>query len=463
MAETISSYNPIKDNYDLLDNAYKGSGGFVDGSYLVPHVRETPDKYSRRQALSYYANYVAPVVNSLVDPIFRKSAIRDWDGRKIESTMFSNFQKDVDRRGTKIAKFMKRAAKIAQLHAVCFIVVDNVPELALNIADAIKNRQYPYAYTVRPKQVKSYQCNKSGILTSITYEIYSKQATGSLVTKITERWTWTETTWKREADGNTSEGEHKLGVLPVIPLFSTDTDDGDMMPISEMVSIARTNLAIFNISSELRELLRNQAFAILTYPVTKNVDKTNLEKLVTGTENMLGYDGEGRSAPSFIAPPADQAALLQNELQRLVEEIYRMASLTSVVGVQQKASGVAKEWDFEQTNQVLADLSDNCENAEISMAKLFELWTNTTIDYVCNYPDDFGIVDILSKLEEVTKALDLAVGGKFNIEVKRKAAEVILGDIPEERFDAVIKDIEQMEDDQLQSETVIKNNNVDAK
>ncbi len=450
----MNSYNPINDNYELLENAYKGSGGFIDGSYLVPHVRETADKYSRRQALSYYANYVAPVVNSLVDPIFRKTAVRDWDGRKIESTMFSNFQKDVDRRGTKIAKFMKRAAKIAQLHAVCFIVVDNVPELAPNIEAAIKKRQFPYAYTVKPQQIKAYQCNKSGILTSITYEIFSRQATGIAVTKITERWTWTETTWKREADHGTSEGEHNLGIVPVIPLFSTDTDDGDMLPISEMVSIARTNLAIFNISSELRELLRNQAFAILTYPITKNTDKTAVDKLVTGTENMLGYDGEASTSPDFIAPPADQAALLQNELQRLVEEIYRMASLTSVVGVQQKTSGVAKEWDFEQTNQVLADLSDNCEDAENRIAKLFELWTNTTIDYVCQYPDDFGIVDIVAKLDEVTKALDLAIGGKFNIEVKRKAAEVALGDIPEDRFDAVINDIEQMEEEQIQTNAI---------
>lgn len=457
MAQNMNSYNPIKDNYELLENAYKGSGGFIDGSYLVPHVRETADKYSRRQALSYYANYVAPVVNSLVDPIFRKAAVRDWDGRKIESTMFSNFQKDVDRRGTKIAKFMKRAAKIAQLHAVCFIVVDNVPELAPNIEAAIKKRQFPYAYTVKPQQIKSYQCNKSGILTSITYEIFSRQATGIAVTKITERWTWTETTWKREADHGTSEGEHNLGIVPVIPLFSTDTDDGDMLPISEMVSIARTNLAIFNISSELRELLRNQAFAILAYPVTKNVDKTALEKLVTGTENMLGFDGEGHASPSFIAPPAEQAALLQVELERLVEEIYRMASLTSVVGVQQKASGVAKEWDFEQTNQVLADLSDNCEDAENRIAKLFELWTNTTIDYVCQYPDDFGIVDIVAKLDEVTKALDLMIGGKFNIEIKRKAAEVALGDIPEDRFDAVIKDIEQMEEEQIQASAIKAN------
>lgn len=446
----ILSCPSITDNYQLLEDAYAGKGGFLDGSYLVPHVRETLDKFIRRKALSYYPNYVKTVVNSLINPIFRKQAKRDWEGKNTESQMFSMFQADVDRKGTNIRRFMKKALKKAKLHAVCFIVVDNVNEQPATVAGAIKSRAFPYAYLVFPNQVKDYECNEDGILTSITYETYSKRFSGNAPSKITTRWTWTETSWKREKDGITTEEAHDLGVVPVIPLFGTDADDGDMLPIGEMLSIARINLTIFNLCSELRELLRNQAFSILCMPITEAIDMEGLEELKTGTDNALNFDGNG-SPPVFITPSAEQAALLQNEITRLVEEIYRLATLSSVVGVQQKTSGVAKQWDFENTNQSLSDMAENCQEAEIKMAMLFEKWTNSKVDYDCVYPDDFGIVDIADALDEITKALDLQIGGLFQKEVKKKAVEAYLADLPEDRFDAVMKDIDTQTEEMQQA------------
>ncbi len=435
----------ITDNYRLLEDAYAGTGGFLDGGYLIPHVRETLDKYIRRKALSYYANYVKAVVNSLVNPIFRKDAVRNWEGKNSDSQMFSKFQVDVDRKGTNIKRFMKKALKKAKLHGVCFIVVDNVGEQPETMAGALEKRAFPYAYLVFPKQVKEYECNEDGVLISITYETYSRRFSGS-ASNITTRWTWTETTWKREKEGKTVEQEHSLGVVPVIPLFGVDADDGDMLPIGELLAIARINLTIFNLCSELRELLRNQAFSILCLPITEAIDYAGIEELKTGTDNALNFDGNG-SPPVFITPSAEQAALLQNELSRLVEEIYRLASLSSVVGVQQKTSGVAKQWDFENTNQSLSDMAENCQEAERKMAVLFEKWTGSQIGYSCIYPDDFGIVDVTEALDDVTKALDLNIGGVFDKEVKRRAVEVYLSDLPEERFDAVMDDIDQQAND----------------
>ncbi|WP_312560872.1 hypothetical protein [Anaerospora sp.] len=441
---------PIADNYKLLEDAYAGSGGFLNGDYLVPHVRETLDKYIRRKALSYYANYVKTVVNSLVNPVFRKQAMRNWEGKDLESQMFSKFQADVDRKGTNIRRFMKKALKKAKLHGVCFIVIDNVNEQPVTKAAAIEERAFPYAYLVFPKQVKDYECNEDGVLTSITYETYSRRFSGNAASNIITRWTWTETSWKREREGKTEEQEHRLGVVPVIPLFGVDADDGDMLPTGDMLAIARINLAIFNLCSELRELLRNQAFSILCYPVTEAVDHEDLQNLVTGTENALNFDGNG-NPPLYITPSAEQAALLQNELGRLVEEIYRLASLSSVVGVQQKTSGVAKAWDFENTNQSLSDMAENCQEAEMKMAFLFEQWTKSKVGYSCVYPDDFGIVDITEALDEITKALDLQIGGLFQKEVKKKAVEVYLADLPEVRFDAVMDDIDQQADEVQQA------------
>jgi hypothetical protein len=88
----------------------------------------------------------------------------------------------------------------------------------------------------------------------------------------------------------------------------------------------------------------------------------------------------------------------------------------------------------------------------MKMAFLFERWTGgSTVNYSCVYPDDFGIVDIAEALDEITKALDLQIGGLFQKEVKKKAVEVYLADLPEDRFDAVMDDIDKQTEEVQQA------------
>ena len=58
-------------NYQLLRDAYFGSGGFASGAYLTKHKRESEEDYRFRRQNAYYLNYFAPIVNALVDPIFK--------------------------------------------------------------------------------------------------------------------------------------------------------------------------------------------------------------------------------------------------------------------------------------------------------------------------------------------------------------------------------------------------------
>lgn len=446
----------LHNDYKFMEDAYHGEGGFKDGSYLVMHPRETTDKFTKRKELSYYLNYVAPVVNSHVDPVFRAEAARDWGAdsegskrrNKDSNLLFSGFFQDCDTIGATFPKFMKRAARIAKLHAVAFIVVDNVAEQPGTMADVLKQRAYPYVYVVKPQQVSAYEVNKAGKLTSITYTTTTDGSCN--VSKKTETWTWTETSWKVvSASGTEKSQNHSLGRVPVIPLFGKDRDPGDMKPQSEFYNIARTNKRLYNLCSEIDELIRNQAFNVLTYPMGEGQTQDDVKEIVVGTENVMGYDGALSNAPAFAAPDSAPLEQLRQERKDLIEEIYRMAQLSHVTGVQTQKSGVAKEWDFNTTNQVLSDTANNCEQAERKVAAIFELWTKTKVDYDVKYSDDFGIVDVVGALDEVGKALDLNIGGQFNKAVKKKAVDVYLNDLPEDEFDAVVEDIE----DRAQDET----------
>jgi hypothetical protein len=260
-----------------------------------------------------------------------------------------------------------------------------------------------------------------------------------------------------------------LGYVPVTVLTSRKVRRGEIAPPSEFYSIARTNLRVFNLCSELDEILRNQAFSILIYPGQNNgnartVAKANAanemvqpsqQTVSIGTDNMLGFSPDASHPPAFISPPADPADMIMNQIDRLVKEMYRMAVMAFVTGVQEQSSGVAKQWDYEKTNQVLADFASNCEKCERDIARFFSDWMGMKpIEYTVKYPDDFGISDVEQSLTEATQALDMAVGGKFNMEVKKKACSVYLADIPTEDYDAVIADIEQRaaDEDMVQTE-----------
>lgn len=439
---TVIEITPLTD-HKFLNDAYYGKGGFKDGSYLVPHPRETPEKYARRKALAYYLNYVAPVVNSHVNPVFRKEPEREWK----ENPLFSTFMEDADTLGTSFSRFMKRAALIAKLQAVAFIVIDNVSDQPGNMADVLSQRALPYAYIVQRNHVIDYKTNKAGRLIEISYKVESEI---SLTAVATDTWTWTTTTWSCQySDGTQKEGTHSLKRLPIVPLYSRPMEPGKVLPQSEFYNIAKTNQRLYNLCSEIDEIIRNQAFNIMTYPLPEG--ETEIKEIVVSTENVLGYDGTLSNKPGYISIETGPLEQLRAERKDLVEEIYRMAELSHVTGVETKESGVAKQWDFEQANQVLSDFALNCEEAERDIARVFELWTNTKIDLSCKYSDDFGIVDVSAALDEVGKALDLQIGGKFDMEVKKKAAVVYLNDLPEEQFDAVIEDIEQQREEQQQA------------
>lgn len=435
------------EDYLFLEDSYKATGGFKDGRYIVKRARETVANYEVRQQLSYYLNYMKPVIDSHVNPIFRTDAARDWGGRREKLNLFSAFYEDVDTVKTSLPRFMKRAAKMAKLLGVAFIVIDSVAEQPGSMAGVLKERAFPYAYLLKPSQVTDYSVNKAGVLTSITYSVTADGSGSS--GRVQEVWEWTTTTWKcNDPKGAEKTGTHNLGVVPVIPLLGVDADPGQLKPQSDFYAIARTNKRIFNLCSEMDEIITKQTFSILTYPMGPNTDSQNVKELMTGTENALAYDGTVSSGPAFISPDAAPLEQLRLERTELIQEIYRMAQQSHTTGVETKASGVAKEWDFESANQSLSDFANNCEACEQAIATLFGLWANTDVQYESKYSDDFGIVDVTAALDEVGRALDLNIGGEFNRATKKKAVEVYLNDIPEDDYDAIMADIDETAKDE---------------
>ena len=426
--------NSKQETYKLLRDAYNGSGGFEDGSYLLRHPREANEKYQMRKKLAYYLNYTRPCVDARVKPIFKTLAVREWQGTG--SALWESFLEDADMAGTRLMDFMERVASISSIQGVAFIVMDRLKEASTEGTMASMKedrRNLPYVLAIEPLDVKEIKVNRFGVITKFVYE----EADEADDEKKAER-TLTADGWELKNSRNEiTKGTWNLGITPVIPVYSKLHDIQSPFPASDFLNIAQTNRTIYNLCSWLTDILVNQTFSVLVYP------SNNTDGLVLGTSNALGFPSDASHMPTFIAPPDGPANILQGVIERLQQEEYRMSGVVNVTGVRSQASGVAKAWDFEQTNELLSNFADRIENAEQRISELFKRWMPVDLTYTVNYPNDYSISDVQTELANADVAKGLLFGDAFNLEVFKRVLTSYLPELSNEQFDQQVKAYEE--------------------
>ena len=419
--------------------------GFENGTYLIPHTSERNEKYTRRKNMAYYVNYVKPVIDAHVNPIFNTEPARQG-----MSSTFQRFIEDVDGNNTSITRFMKKVAIMAKLHGVQFVVVDMAKiddDQIVTEADIENNRIYPYLYSVSPAQVNNWATDKFGKLISISYvvnnSIIDEQGNAK---DVEETWTWTETTCKKSVDGSEEVFANEIGIIPVVPIYGVINATDDLIPQSDLYGIARTSLAMFNACSELRELHRNQAFSILTYPIGDEDDYENGDEPIRiGTADLLMYRGSSSVSPEFITPPSDSSDVLMDEIQLMIREIYRQANMQFATQEQvSNVSGLAKAYDNQQLYQTISELADGLQRAERKIASIFSLYMDEPMDnYSVSYNKEYGVTDTTEVLTNATTALSMNICSGLNYETKRKVIRAMLVGTDSKIIDEVLKSLDE--------------------
>ena len=439
--------DPLSNKYKFLRDAYSGEGGFASGNYLVPHPRETDDKYNRRKTLACYPNYVRKVVDSYLSYLFRRGPERTF-----EYDLYQAFCQDVDRLGTYIDDFMRRAFKLAMLLGAVYIIVDKPREKARTRAEELSRRLYPYLALRTPEALVAYETDEAGRITRVVFQERTMAASLSPAAEPELRYRiFTQTNWMlaKDPDGKSiiEQGEHGLGEVPVVPLFSTDPlMPGELRPTPWIWDLARVNYDLFNALSELRELFRSQTFSILALPVRTPQEAEGLSDLTISTENALPYNPEAGGTPSFIAPPEGPVRLYLEYVRELVGQIYRLANLEFTGGSQETGtarSGVALAFQFQEANRTLAQMALFCEQAEYRIARLVCQWMGREFKGSITYPRDFSVMDLQQELKNALDALSIQISETFDREVKKLVARKVLGDaVDDEVLEKIDTEIE---------------------
>lgn len=433
--------------YKLLDDAYRGSGGFENGGYLVPFPVEKADKYAMRQDLAYYINFIKPIIDSHVNPIFKSDPVRDNF-----SDTFRLFLDDVDGNRTSLTRFMKKAAIRAKLHGVEFIVIDAPkvdPSITLTKRIIANERIYPYLYLVSPSQVTNWSRDKFGRLNSITYNIQNQEIdkNGEIKT-VTEYWTWTDTICKKRVNGKEEVFENTIGKIPVIPLYGVLNATDDLIPQSDLYGIAKSSYALYNLTSAISCVNRNQAFSILLYPIGEEDEYEDPENdpVRIGVSDTLLYRN-GQQAPEFISPSKDPNDMMMAEANMIIKEIFRQANLTFMNQQNiSNVSGLAKKWDNLQLFRTILDLAENLQATEKKLAYLFSLYTGEDMnEYFVTYNREYGVVDVSETLANALTTFGFNISEGLNYEVKKKVIRAMTDDLDYSITQRLVDELDNLE------------------
>jgi len=394
----------------LLD-AYTGKGGFANGEYLLPHPRETPEKLALRKQLAVYPNYVRKITDVYMGFLWKQAPSREVDD------LYSQFMANADGAGSSLDRVLFTYQRLALILGTVYVIVDKAA------IDAQTRAQEPLPYLALrlPDQLVAEEKDGTGSWLSVTFaEKRGKDQVFRTFTR--DGWILSE---DKDGSGVIDSGVYSFGMVPVVPLHSAQPlNPTDSRASSFTYDLANLNWDLYNARSELRELFRAQTFAILTLPVNDDREREALKDLTISTENALTYNPTGGGRPEYIAPPPDPIQLYEESIARTVENIYKVANLEFVGGVQQ--SGVALSFHFQEANSTLRGIAERCEQAENHIARLVAAWMGREFNGHIAYATDFNISDLKEEIAVAMDSVNLNMGAEFDRAIKKRLARKIL-------------------------------------
>lgn len=368
---------------------------------------------------------------------------------------------------------MNITSALSSIFGRVWIVVDtNSPGGTTSIAEAKKLDTRVYCYSVTPMDVLDVSFDDDGemnwvkIKEAIRDDSNPFEYSGEITEKVR---IWTRNDWylfKVNGSGSSKkyeledQGEHGLGIVPVTYLDHSETENPyTSTPL--IADIAYLDRAVANYLSNLDAIIQDQTFSQLVIPAEAvafsdaDEDQLGNKLLEFGTKRIFLYNGDAQNMPDFISPDPSQAGVILNMVNKIIGEIYHSVGMAGERTKQDNAtgidnsSGVAKAYDFERMNAMLASKAQSLEFCENRIVRLVKAWNGDTaniddVEEYVQYSRDFDVrnlsneFDIANNLaiidgpKELRKLQMKGVLDKLYPQLSEKLKEQISKDIDDE-------------------------------
>jgi hypothetical protein len=390
--------------FQFIGHALRGDGPFrpsvgydVNGrantagsSYLVQYPRESDAKFARRNELAFFASPLAQASSRFTGYLSTRSPVRD-----IPHDLYTAVAEDADGKGSAIDQFWQQFMFNAKARGSMLLLVDMPQSLPSSQADQMRLRAAPVWTGIAPELLTDWSIGDDGRFVFAEFSGQFEMPDGS---RVPCTWYFDRAEWSAEDDKHQplAAGTHPLGVCPLL-IF---TEGGDFPHFGPFASIADLAKRLFNLDSELDEILRSQTFSLLTMQVPDG--STDAQKLAAaqaagqtiGTQNLVVHSG---STPAFIAPPDGPARIYLDRIDKLREQIDEIG--LKVSGSQAQESGISLQMRFQALNAELSRFSARMEDLERNAWDLSRKWLGMTSAPVVQWPRDFSLSDVEKELQ----------------------------------------------------------------
>jgi len=433
--------------YRFFEDSYKGGADYVESDNLYMHTFEDGEGFRERKERSYYYNYCAPIVNAYNSFIYRQKIVRDF-GKLADSGLFGLLLGNCDRQGNSYEDFIRGASKWSSVTGIHFILVDKPAETAATMKEEMERGIYPYFVRVPPLNVWDWGLDRWGNLlwakileTNADEGEFGKDSAGVMRFRVWYRDRWELYEVEQAGSGRkarkSDEGEHPVGEVPLVPVCHFAEEP--MTGFSLLNDIAYVNRALYNWCSLLDEILYRQTFSQLVMPEDP---KSPINDKALGTARGLGFPPDARHAPHFISPDASQARVLMDQIERGIEEIYRLATLRGAIGITEESSGVARSYDFMITNNTLSSKALNMEEAEMKALRYWAKWQGLAEPgHVVEYPGEFEVSSLGEEMENILKAAEIGISERFQQVMKERIVKRMAPRLPREDMERILGEI----------------------
>lgn len=455
-------YAAFRSLWITLAHAYEGTGGFADGTYLIAHPREwldhtadRPEKPSKklleRRRLARYENWPSTIITLLQGALFRTPPSRRA-GSEDTPHPISQWWDDVDGLGSDCTTWLRRAWVPAAVFGHQVVLMDRPRVAGATAADAPPL----FLRTYTPLDVPDWLTDDMGRLVAVALKEHAPrtrfdQQTGTDYVREVSTTGWRVRGAAAAAATMESQGDHDFaGALPVIVLYARRRA---LVPLVGYSLLGDPQLYVdgYNLTSEMRELLRKQTFSIINVPLgvgDQQVSPQAAQAMIgesTGSANVL-FTPE---AASVLTPDNSNITVYRSELVELTRAIFRASGLPWDADSRDAESAESRRIKREDLNQVLSLYAAELQEAERAIAELWfrgtygaswqQEWDRAEVSI--SYPDTFDAEVLDDLIARAQAAIGLDLGPLASTLLRGQIAAKMLPDISPEQQQQIQQEI----------------------
>lgn len=385
---------------------------------IVPHPRESPDKYAARVDCAVYENHLRSACERFAAYLARKSPSRQG----IENPFVGYFLNDADGMGNALDVVMHRIAIDTKARGSMLVLLDLPPEqTAISLAEMMSGQQrsVPYLVPIKPETLAGYKLDERGQFELVDIKAKHTAEDGKELDVVRR---WTATNWEVwNGKELLAQGEHPFGVCPVLAI----TENGASFPqVGKYAQIADLSRRLYNSSAELVDMLRGQTFSVLALQIPKDVhdpaQSASESVAQIGVHSLLIHQG---NTPAFISPSSEPAQVYMAERAAIQSSIDRIGMETATQAGQQQESGLARKMRFEALNADLAGFARLLQGLEARIWHLFHYALGLENRVLAQYPTDYNLTDTAAELDIL--ALMQATGHPEPVQREKRRAIIL--------------------------------------